>query len=97
MMLFKNELKSLQDERKRDVEETAEFINQLVSSAKVEQQQESQRVLKEIEHLRRDIAEKAPTSELLETNKNFIGQLQDKVDLNEVQTALTECQNDIVQ
>ena len=27
MTLFKNELKSLQDERKRDVEETAEFIN----------------------------------------------------------------------
>ena len=73
MMLFKNELKNLQDERKRDVEETAEFINQLVTSAKGEQKQGSQRVLKEIEHLRRDIAEKAPTCELLETNKNFIG------------------------
>lgn len=41
MMLFKNELKNLQDERKRDVEETAEFINQLVTSAKGEQKQES--------------------------------------------------------
>ena len=27
MTIFKNDLKSLQDERKRDVEETAEFIN----------------------------------------------------------------------
>ena len=29
--VFKNNLKQLQDERKRDVEETAEFINQLVT------------------------------------------------------------------
>ena len=41
-------------------------------------------MLKEIELLRRDIAEKVPTVELLETNKNFIGQLDNKVELNEV-------------
>jgi hypothetical protein len=34
--------------------------------------------------------------ELLETKSNFIGQLEAKVDLKEVQGALNECQNDIV-
>ena len=95
--LFKQQLKQLQDERKKDVEETAEFINQLITNSKGEQMQESQRMMKEIEHLRRDVAEKVPTVELLETKSNFIGQLESKVELNEVQSALSDCQQDIVQ
>jgi len=53
-------------------------------------------VLGELEVIRREIADKAPTLELLETKSNFIGQLEAKVDLKEVQNALNDCQNDIV-
>jgi len=54
-------------------------------------------MLKELELMRRDIAEKAPAVELLETKTGFVGQLESKVELDEVQNALTECQKDIVQ
>ena len=50
----------------------------------MEQQREQRRVLNELEVLRRETADKAPTLELLETKTNFIGQLEAKVDLKEV-------------
>ena len=34
IVVFKDQLRQLQEERKRDVEETAEFINQLVTQSK---------------------------------------------------------------
>jgi hypothetical protein len=34
--------------------------------------------------------------ELIETKGNFIAQLENKVDLKEVQSALNDCQSDIV-
>ena len=89
-------MKTMQEERKKDVEDTADFINQLINNSKNEQQREHRRVLGELEVIRREIADKAPTLELLETKSNFIGQLEAKVDLKEVQGALNECQNDIV-
>lgn len=36
IICFKEQLRNLQDERKRDVEETAEFINQLVTQGKLD-------------------------------------------------------------
>jgi hypothetical protein len=55
------------------VEETADFINQLLNNTKAEQQREYRRVLGEMEVIRREIADKAPTLELIETKSNFIG------------------------
>ena len=63
----KESLRRLQDERKRDVEETADFIKQLVNSQKNESAREMTRVLNEIEHLRRDIADKSSNTDLLNT------------------------------
>ena len=62
----------MQDERKRDVEETADFINQLINNSKAEQQREQRIVLGELEVIRREVADKAPTIQLLETKSNFI-------------------------
>ena len=36
------------------------------------------------------------SEELMATRSNIVGQLDTKVDLSEVQTALNECQTDIV-
>lgn len=94
---FRETMKQLQDERKKDVEDTADFINQLLNNSKAEQQREHRRVLGELEVLRREIADKAPTFELIETKSYFIAQLENKVDLKEVQSALNDCQQDIVQ
>lgn len=96
LFYFRETMKQLQEERKKDVEDTADFINQLLNNSKAEQQREHRRVLGELEVLRREIADKAPTLELIETKSNFIAQLENKVDLKEVQSALNDCQTDIV-
>ena len=49
-----------------------------------------------MEELRSDVTNRANTTELLETRQSLVGQLNSKVDLNEVQNALNECQQDIV-
>lgn len=94
--IFKNSLKSLQDDRKRDVEETAEFINQLVTQGKLDQQKETSRIAEELEQIRQEIAERVNGNDLLETKEVLVNQLDAKVDLEEVQGALNECQSDIV-
>ena len=91
-----NQLKSLQEERRRDVEETAEFINQLVTQGKLDQQKDTSRIKDEIERLRQDVSLRVNTNELLETKEVLSGQLDSKVELEEVQSALNECQTDIV-
>ena len=91
-----NQLKSLQEERRRDVEETAEFINQLVTQGKLDQQKDTSRIKDEIERLRQDVSLRVNTNDLLETKEALSGQLDSKVELEEVQSALNECQTDIV-
>lgn len=91
-----NQLKSLQEERRRDVEETAEFINQLVTQGKLDQQKDTSRIKDEIERLRQDVSLRVNTNDLLETKEVLSGQLDSKVELEEVQSALNECQTDIV-
>jgi hypothetical protein len=45
--------------------------------------------------MRRDLADKANLSELLELKSKVYTQLEQKVDLKEVQTVLNQCQNEI--
>lgn len=50
-----------------------------------------------MEEIRRDLGQRVATNEeLMATRSNLVGQLDTKVDLSEVQTALNECQTDIV-
>ena len=91
-------MKSLQDERKKDVEETADFINQLITQSKEDNLAEINRVTSEIDLVRRDLQDRAVLiNDLEQTKSNLVDQLETKVDLNEVQSALNECQNDIIQ
>ena len=49
-----------------------------------------------MDEIRRDVSLRVNTNELLETRQNLTGQLDTKVELQEVQNALNECQADIV-
>jgi hypothetical protein len=89
-------MKSLQDERKRDVEETAEFINQLLSQNKLDSTSEVNKIMNELDFIRRDMNDRVPVTDLEQTKTRLADQIESKVELNEVQTALNECQKDIV-
>ena len=96
ILLLKEQLRSAQEERRRDVEETAEFINQLVTQSKLDYQKETNHLYEEMEDLRRDVSMRVNSTELMDTKTNFAGMLNNKVDIAEVQNALNECQADIV-
>ena len=44
LFFIREQLKQLQEERKRDIEETAEFIKQVINNGKQEQQRELQKI-----------------------------------------------------
>ena len=52
-------LRCLQEERRRDVEETAEFVKQVIGAGKVEWQKEIGRLTVEMDRVRRESSEKA--------------------------------------
>lgn len=78
------------------MEETAEFINDMVKTNSQEHQKVTTRMFEEIEDVKREVMSRVDTTELLETKTNLAGMLDGKVDLLEVQNALNECQADIV-
>ena len=67
-----------------------------MTQSKSDQERETNKISEEIDLIRRDVAHRANNDELMQTKEHLTGQLNGKVDLEEVQTALNECQNDIV-
>jgi hypothetical protein len=88
-------LRGLQEERRRDVEETAEFVKQVIGAGKAEWQKEVGRLTVEMDRVRRETSEKANANEVAEMLAKITTTLEGKVDLREVQQALNECQTDI--
>jgi hypothetical protein len=78
----------LQEERKRDVEETADFVKQVITQGKQEWQRECVRLEGLLERVRRE-------SMTAEGAARVMALLEAKVDIREVQQALNECQGDI--
>ena len=91
IFFLKEQLKSLQDERKRDVEETADFIKQIINNGKLDQQKEISKILSELERLRKEVFERSSLSDLLDTKNKILNLMSEKVGLKEVQQALNEC------
>lgn len=67
-----------------------------MTQSKSDQERETNKISEEIDLIRHDVAHRANNDELMQTKEHLTGQLNGKVDLEEVQTALNECQNDIV-
>lgn len=91
IFFVRDQLKQLQDERKKDVEETADFIKTIINNGKTEQQKDLQKTLSDVERLRREMADKCGINELLELKSKVYAQLEGKVELKEVQQALNDC------
>jgi hypothetical protein len=71
IFFIRDQFKSLQDERKKDVEETAEFIKQIINNGKMEQQKELAKFSNDIERVRRDLVDKCSLTELLEVKSKI--------------------------
>jgi len=71
LFFIKDQFKTLQEERKRDIEETAEFIKQIINTGKQETSRELQKVAGDLEKCRRDLVDKCSVNELLETKSKI--------------------------
>ena len=66
------------------MEETAEFVKQVIGAGKVEWQKEVGRVVGEVDRLRRDTQDKANANEVAEMLAKITTSLESKVELREV-------------
>jgi hypothetical protein len=77
-------MRAIQEDRRRDIEETAEFVKQVIAAGKNEWQKEVARVSNEVERVRREAQEKANANEVAEMLAKITANLESKVDLREV-------------
>ncbi len=94
-----DQLRHLSEERRADVDDTARYIKTLTDTTKQELILESNKMGNEIDRMRREIddldARKANGRDLMDTKQKLISLFEPKVDLSEVQTALTTCQTNM--
>lgn len=95
LFFLKEQSKHLQDVHKKDIEETSEFIKQIISASKQDQQKEYQKQMVDLDRLHSKMSDKASLAELNQMQERMGAALDTKVDLREVQQALNECQGDI--
>ena len=93
----KDQLRSLSEQRKSDIEETADFVKQLFDGFKDDTLRELHHHRGELDKFKRDLVDKGTVQEMLSIKQNLLSQLDLKVDLKEVQGALNDCQNDLAQ
>lgn len=94
---YKEQLRQLQEERKRDIEETADFIKQVMETNKQEFSRDLQGVRGDLEKARNDIVDRCSMQEVLNIKQTLLLSLDSKVDVKEVQNALNECQQDLAE
>jgi hypothetical protein len=71
IFFVRDQMKHLQDERKKDVEETADFIKSIINNGKLEQQKELSKVSGDIDHIRKIMADKCSVNELIEAKSKI--------------------------
>ena len=73
LFFVRDQVKQMQEERKRDVEETADFIKQIINQGKQDTAKELQRMSGEMDKMRRDVVDKCTLKELLEVKSGMMG------------------------
>ena len=94
---YKEQIRHLGEERKRDIEETADFIKQLIDNNKEEWLKETNGFSKEIDSLKKEMIDRCTLKELLGLKQQMLTNLESKVELKEVQHVLNECQGDLTE
>ncbi len=77
------------------MEETEDFIKQIINNGKNEQQKELAKFAQDVDRVRLALSDKCSLSELLDCKAKLYSALESKVALKEVQGALNDCQGEI--
>ena len=92
---FKEQLRLLSEERKRDIEETADFIKQLIDNQKAEWGRDQSLLSRDVETLKKDMVDRCSLKEVISLKQQMGDQLDKKIEQAEVQAVLNDCQRDI--
>ena len=94
-----DQIKSLLEERRGDIEETTKFIKNVTNTTKKEIQLTIDKHSDELEYMKKALDEltskRIDKKDLTELKAKLLSQLDSKVDLIEVQNALNTCQSDL--
>ena len=95
----KDVIKTMGDTRKSDIDETMRYVRTIAATQKQDLEQENRMLVKEMGNIQREVEDmdqkKCDKREVLDTKSKLISLLEPKVDLSEVQSALTDCQGDL--
>lgn len=80
----KEQIRYFQDQRKNDIEETADFVKQLFDGFKDDTLKELHFNRTELDKFKRDLVDKANIQEMLNMKQSLLSQLDMKVDIKEV-------------
>ena len=81
---FKEQMRLLQDERRRDIEETADFIKQLIDTQKADWSKDMGSLRLDVDNQKKDMIDRCSLKEMLAIKNNLASQLDNKVELKEV-------------
>jgi DNA-binding IscR family transcriptional regulator len=94
-----DQMKNVLEERRGDIEETAKFVKGVTNTTKKEIQIITDKLSDDVDNLRKHMDDimikKLDKKEYSEWKAKVLAQIDGKVDLSEVQTALNACQSDI--
>ncbi|MDR3548156.1 MAG: hypothetical protein P4M11_07835 [Candidatus Pacebacteria bacterium] len=94
----KEHVGTISDERRREAEESSKVLKSIENTTRVERQGEQREMQKELVALRKEIEflgqKKCERKELLEVKNSLASTFEQKVDLDEVQKAISEVKTD---
>mmetsp|Transcript_24921 Transcript_24921/g.28611 ORF Transcript_24921/g.28611 Transcript_24921/m.28611 type:complete len:662 (+) Transcript_24921:102-2087(+) len=97
---IKRNIETLESTRRSIEDDAVAYTKSMCDSSRKEMKNELNRVYEEIDNLRNDLSNQAKLSVLNEDFKKYQAQLseeiKEKVDVDEVQKAITGCQNDAI-
>lgn len=92
---IKDQMKRAQEERKKEQDEQAVLFKKQINNSKDDIQSQLAKFNSDIDRMRKELTDKASTTDLLDTKSKIYTSLEEKPTIKEVQTALNDCQTDI--
>jgi hypothetical protein len=92
---LKESMRQLREERKQDIVETGDFIKQMVDSLRQDTQRDTEQLFKVTREMGVVLSEKSSSEDLSRWRQAVEDLLDKKVNIDEVQSALNTCQEDL--
>lgn len=93
----KEQLRHFTNERKRDIDETADFVKVIIDQQKKEVKSELSKLRLDYDTIKKEVIDRCSIQEMMSIKQSLTSHIDSKVDIKEVQGALNDCQSDLAE